>query len=163
MSNFLDTIMRTPCMLHKPAAALYLCLPTLFGWRRNLSTHRRRLVASEYSSAALIRPSIQCPFTVTLYRHLSLLTRSRYTPTNSSLSIMPALKIFCNLTTRPFAGDDLHLVCFVLGVYRAIQALWVEYVLTVNCPTTMLWLCLSCLHTHIHSFHLFVHTELSHP
>ena len=34
---------------------------------------------------------------------------------------MPALKIFKNFTTKPLAGDDLQIVCIVLGVYRAIQ------------------------------------------
>ena len=36
---------------------------------------------------------------------------------------MPALTIFRNFTTRPFAGDDLQLICFVLGTYRFIQLL----------------------------------------
>mmetsp|Transcript_21209 Transcript_21209/g.42636 ORF Transcript_21209/g.42636 Transcript_21209/m.42636 type:complete len:977 (-) Transcript_21209:10-2940(-) len=34
---------------------------------------------------------------------------------------MPALTIFRTFTTRPFAGDDLQLICFVLGTYRLIQ------------------------------------------
>ena len=41
-------------------------------------------------------------------------------------SIMPALtiykgKLFGTLTTRPLAGDDLQIVCIVLGTYRLIQ------------------------------------------
>ncbi len=35
--------------------------------------------------------------------------------------IMPALTVIGNLTTRPFAGDDLQLMCIVLAAYRAIQ------------------------------------------
>jgi hypothetical protein len=34
---------------------------------------------------------------------------------------MPALTIFRNFTTRPFAGDDLQIICLVLGSYRCIQ------------------------------------------
>ena len=34
---------------------------------------------------------------------------------------MPALVIFRNFTTRPFGGDDLHIVCLILGLYRLIQ------------------------------------------
>lgn len=34
---------------------------------------------------------------------------------------MPALAIFKNFTTRPFGGDDLHLVCIILSFYRFIQ------------------------------------------
>lgn len=34
---------------------------------------------------------------------------------------MPALVIFRNFTTRPFGGDDLHIVCIILGLYRLIQ------------------------------------------
>eukprot|EP00956_Cyclotella_meneghiniana_P032269 scaffold87865_cov64-Cyclotella_meneghiniana.AAC.2 len=34
---------------------------------------------------------------------------------------MPALTIFRNFTTRPFAGDDVHIVCILLGFYRIIQ------------------------------------------
>jgi hypothetical protein len=45
---------------------------------------------------------------------------------------MPALKLLsCNngkennrkrsLTTRPFAGDDLQILCVVHGVYRLVQ------------------------------------------
>ncbi len=34
---------------------------------------------------------------------------------------MPALTIFRNFTTRPFAGDDVQLLCFILGTYRFIQ------------------------------------------
>ncbi|KAL7425505.1 hypothetical protein ACHAXH_000036, partial [Discostella pseudostelligera] len=36
---------------------------------------------------------------------------------------MPALTIFRHFSTKPFAGDDLHLVIFVLGAYRVIQAI----------------------------------------
>jgi len=39
---------------------------------------------------------------------------------------MPALtiykgKLFGTLTTRPLAGDDLQIVCIILGTYRLIQ------------------------------------------
>jgi hypothetical protein len=34
---------------------------------------------------------------------------------------MPALTVFGNFTTRPFAGDDLQLICIVLAAYRGIQ------------------------------------------
>mmetsp|Transcript_29580 Transcript_29580/g.59412 ORF Transcript_29580/g.59412 Transcript_29580/m.59412 type:complete len:985 (+) Transcript_29580:263-3217(+) len=34
---------------------------------------------------------------------------------------MPALQIFKQLSTRPFAGDDLQIVCLVLASYRLIQ------------------------------------------
>lgn len=34
---------------------------------------------------------------------------------------MPALAVFRKFTTRPFGGDDLHIVCLILGVYRLIQ------------------------------------------
>ena len=40
---------------------------------------------------------------------------------------MPALKVFkvlgFDLTTRPFAGDDLHIICLVLAAYRIVQSL----------------------------------------
>ncbi|KAL3796024.1 hypothetical protein HJC23_013081 [Cyclotella cryptica] len=36
---------------------------------------------------------------------------------------MPALKVFKNFSTRPFAGDDLHIICLVLGTYRVLQCL----------------------------------------
>jgi hypothetical protein len=36
---------------------------------------------------------------------------------------MPALTVFKNFNTRPFAGDDLQIVCLVIAVYRAIQLL----------------------------------------
>lgn len=45
---------------------------------------------------------------------------------------MPALKIFRHFSTKPFAGDDLHIVIFVLGVYRVIQ--------TMSVPPFLLWL-----------------------
>jgi len=34
---------------------------------------------------------------------------------------MPALTVLGNFNTRPFAGDDLQIVCFVLALYRGIQ------------------------------------------
>ncbi|KAL9190050.1 hypothetical protein ACHAXT_007261 [Thalassiosira profunda] len=34
---------------------------------------------------------------------------------------MPALTVFRTFTTKPFAGDDLQIVCAVLGTYRFIQ------------------------------------------
>ena len=34
---------------------------------------------------------------------------------------MPALVIFRNFTTRPFGGDDLHIPCMVLGLFRLVQ------------------------------------------
>ena len=36
---------------------------------------------------------------------------------------MPILAIFPGLTTAPFASDDLHIICLILGVYRAILLL----------------------------------------
>ena len=36
---------------------------------------------------------------------------------------MPILTIFSGLTTAPFASDDLHIICLILGVYRAILLL----------------------------------------
>lgn len=34
---------------------------------------------------------------------------------------MPPFKIVYNITTRPFAADDLHLLCMTLGIFRAMQ------------------------------------------
>ena len=36
---------------------------------------------------------------------------------------MAALTVFKNFNTRPFAGDDLQILCFIIAVYRAIQLL----------------------------------------
>lgn len=38
-------------------------------------------------------------------------------------AVMPALTVFRHFTTKPFAGDDLQIVCLVLGAYRVIQAM----------------------------------------
>jgi len=59
-----------------------------------------------------------------------LLTRS---PSALSVSFaMPALVIFRKFTSRPLAGDDMHIACLILGLYRAVQLicllpLWVGY------------------------------------
>ena len=34
---------------------------------------------------------------------------------------MPSLRIYRNFTTRPFGGDDLHIACLILGIYRLAQ------------------------------------------
>eukprot|EP00804_Cyclotella_cryptica_P026509 CCRYP_008141-RB/>CCRYP_008141-RB protein AED:0.08 eAED:0.08 QI:258/1/1/1/0.63/0.5/12/1927/500 len=36
---------------------------------------------------------------------------------------MPALRVFKTFSTRPFAGDDLHIICIVLGTYRVLQCI----------------------------------------
>eukprot|EP00579_Thalassiosira_antarctica_P010681 CAMPEP_0201912116 /NCGR_PEP_ID=MMETSP0903-20130614/2870_1 /ASSEMBLY_ACC=CAM_ASM_000552 /TAXON_ID=420261 /ORGANISM="Thalassiosira antarctica, Strain CCMP982" /LENGTH=1009 /DNA_ID=CAMNT_0048447001 /DNA_START=24 /DNA_END=3053 /DNA_ORIENTATION=- len=47
---------------------------------------------------------------------------------------MPALVIFRKFTTRPLAGDDMHIACLILGFYRAVQficlcPLWIKFYL----------------------------------
>ena len=51
-------------------------------------------------------------------------TGKRVNNNEGDLGIMPAQAIFkwpWRLTTRPFAGDDLHVMCLILGSYRIIQ------------------------------------------
>jgi hypothetical protein len=34
---------------------------------------------------------------------------------------MPALAIYRKFDTSPFAGDDLHIICLISGMFRFIQ------------------------------------------
>lgn len=44
---------------------------------------------------------------------------------------MPAITILGKLTTRPFASDDMHIACMILGVYRVIQFICLFPILAV--------------------------------
>ena len=54
------------------------------------------------------------------------LSSIEYNIINIDRAIMPALTVIRHFTTKPFAGDDLQIVCIVLAAYRVIQVMSVH-------------------------------------